>query len=295
MSNNDALAQARALVDALLEAAQKGTITGRQLPVQVQAIADTLAQVNADVPEPQQTAPELPADFETLMREQAEFMSVAIHDLRLPLTSLRGYADMLNMPAMGELTDMQRQFVQTILTNTRRMESLLMDVSDINKLRASLLRPNLKMDMYKNIGARVEKAMLPTAQETNRVLTFDYPQGLPLLNTDGDLLARALGKLVENALRYTHDGGHVTVSAHGENNMLHIHIHDDGIGMTPEELTQLGTPYFRSEDEYVRNYKGSGLGIPIAYGIIHMLGGSVHVESQHGQGTSFTISLTGVS
>lgn len=292
---NDALTQARTLIDELLQAAQKGTITGRSLPGQVQAIADVLAQADSAAPAAQNSAPAFSGDAEALIREQAEFMSIAIHDLRLPMTSIRGYADMLNMPAMGELTDMQKQFVQIILTNTRRMESLLMDVSDINKLRASMLRANPKMDMYKNIGSRVEKAMMPTAQEMNRTLTFDYPQGLPLLNTDGDLLARAMNKLVENALRYTKDGGHVTVTAHGEGNSLHIQIQDDGIGMTAEELAQLGTPYFRSEDEYVRNYKGSGLGIPIAYGIVHMLGGSVNIESQHGQGTTVTITLPGVS
>ncbi len=295
MSTNDALTQARALIDELLQAAQKGTITGRQLPGQVQAIADALAQVETAAPATANTASAMPADVETMIREQAEFMSIAIHDLRLPMTSIRGYADMLNMPAMGELTDMQKQFVQTIVTNTKRMESLLLDVSDINKLRASLLRANMKMDMYKNIGSRVEKAMTPLAQELNRTLTFDYPQGLPILNTDGDLLARALNKLVENALRYTQDGGQVTVTAHGENNTLYIQIQDNGIGMTPEEVAQLGTPYFRSEDEYVRSYKGSGLGIPIAYGIVQMLGGTVQVESQHGQGTMFTIALPGVS
>lgn len=290
--SNDALSQARTLVEELLEAAKKGTITGRQLPVQVQAIADALAQ--AESSQATSAAPEMPADVETLLKQQAEFMSVAIHDLRLPMTSIRGYADMLNMPGMGTLTDMQKQFVQTILTNAKRMEALLTDVSDANKLRASMLRANVKMDMYKNIAARVEKTMAPLAEEMQRSLTFEYPQGLPLLNTDGELLAKAMSKLVENALRYTREGGHVLVTAHGESSLLHITVQDDGIGMNLEELSKLGTPYFRSENEYVRSYKGSGLGIPIAYGIVAMLGGSITVESQPEQGTTFTITLPGM-
>jgi signal transduction histidine kinase len=115
------------------------------------------------------------------------------------------------------------------------------------------------------------------------------------LNTDGQWLANALNRLVENGLRYTRDGGHVTVSASGENNRLHIQIQDDGIGMTPEEMAQLGTLYYRADNDYVRSYKGSGLGIPVAFGIIDLLGGQIHIESQPDVGTTISITLMGMT
>ena len=222
-------------------------------------------------------------------------MSIAIHELRVPMTSIRGYADMLNTPSMGELNDMQHQFLETIRSNARRMEVLLKDVSDMSKLRGGTLAMNAKMDMFKNIALRVEKDMTPAAEEMGRSLSFDIPQGLPILNTDGDLMSKALGKLVENALRYTHEGGQISLRAEADGSKLRVLIEDNGIGMTAEELAQLGTLYFRSDNDYVREYKGSGLGIPIAYGIIELLGGTVSVSSQVDQGTTFTINFEGMS
>ena len=295
MSQDNTLAQARALVDELLEAAKTGAIIPVRLPGQVEAIASALAEADAGVESATSSADGVSADMETFLQEQAEFMSVAIHELRVPMTSIRGYADMLNTPSMGELNDMQKQFLETIRNNAKRMEALLQDVSDISKVRGGTLKYGLKMDMFKNIAMRVEKDMSLVAEEMGRKLTFDIPDGLPILNTDGELLARALNKLVENALRYTLDGGEVMVSAENVDNKLLVKIQDNGIGMSAEEIAQLGTPYFRADNDHVRNYKGSGLGIPIAYGIIKVLEGKVEVDSQPEQGTTFTVTFAGMT
>jgi signal transduction histidine kinase len=295
MTEQNALAQARALVDELLEAARKGTIIPVRLPGQVEAIQAALAAADQTASSDGAGKSAPPSDMQAFLKEQAEFMSTAVHELRVPMTSIRGYADMLNTPAMGELNDMQKQFLQTIRTNAKRMETLLTDVSDISKIRGGTLKINLKMDMFKNIIMRVEKEMMPVAEEMARTLTFDTPQGLPLLNTDGELLAKAIKKLVENALRYTLDGGVVNVRAEVDGNLLRIIIEDNGIGMTPEEVAQLGTLYYRADNDHVRSYKGSGLGIPIAYGIIQLLDGKVAVESQPEQGSRFILTFTGMS
>lgn len=294
MAQENALAQAQALVDELLEAARSGKIIPVRLPGQVEAIQAALAAAASQTANgsPASTAP---TDQAAFVKEQAEFISIAVHELRVPMTSIRGYADMLNTPAMGELNDMQKQFLHTIRTNARRMETLLTDVSDISKLRGGTLKTNIKMDMFKNIAMRVEKDMQALAHELGRTLTFEIPQGLPLINTDGDLLAKALNKLVENALRYTRDGGIVVVSAQGEGSLLHILIEDNGIGMTADEIAQLGTIYYRADHDHVRSYKGSGLGIPIAFGIIALLDGRVQVESVPDQGTRFTLTFMGLS
>jgi signal transduction histidine kinase len=152
------------------------------------------------------------------------------------------------------------------------------------------------MDMFKNVAMLVEKATRPIAEELHRKLEFDIAQGLPILNLDSDLLVKALVKLIENGLRYIERGdGEVTLRATADGNKLNITVQDNGIGIAEDDLRQLGTIYFRSENELVRSYKGSGLGIPVAYGIIHALGGTVAVESVAGQGTKFTVTLTGMT
>lgn len=289
----DALSQARAMLNELTEAARKGQIIPIRLTGQLEVILDMMDKA---AEEKSAGGGAVSGDLDAYRKELAGLLSHGFHDLRLPLTNIRGYSDMLVSPAMGQLSDMQQQFVGTIRANSRRMELLLTDVSDLSKIKGGTLNINIKMDMFKNIALMIEKNMRPLAEELKRGLELDIPQGLPLLNTDGEMFAKALGKLVENALRYTPEGGApVKVSAVGDGKKLKVSIQDQGIGMTPEELAQLGTPYFRADHDLVLSYKGSGLGIPIAYGIIELLGGQVDVTSQPEQGTTFTVTITGMS
>jgi signal transduction histidine kinase len=296
MESDHSLEKARTLVQALTEGARAGTLVPVRLAAQLQEVDALLAAAQAEAAKQAAAPPPAPADQAEQLREQAYFVSHAVHELRNPLTSVRGYADMLGNAALGQLNDMQKQFADTIRTNSRRMEGLLTDVSDTAKIRGGTLKIATKMDTFKNIALMVEKATRPQAETLKKTLTFDIPSGLPILTTDGEMLAKALTKLVENALRYTPtEGGEVTISAAADGNTLVVKVRDNGIGMTPDDLAQLGTLYFRSEAEAVRAHKGSGLGIPVAYGIIRLLGGSVSVESSHGSGTTFTVRLAGMT
>ena len=304
MADEETLRKARSLLNDLLE----GLDAVLENSTALIPIVEQHEETNAPSDEPKEatdsntgTQDEKPKDEAVdvtleVLRERALFVSHAIHELRTPMTSIRGYSDMLGTPGMGELSDMQKQFVDVIRTNAKRMEALLTDVSDAAKIHGGTLKLAPKLDMFKNIALKVEKTTQPLADQLGRKLTFDIPSGLPMLETDGDMLAKALAKLVENGLRYQDAGeGEVKLHAEAEGSTLRIVIEDTGIGMTAEEMAQLGTLYFRSDNELVRSYKGSGLGTPIAYGIIRLLGGSIDVKSEPGKGTTFTVTLKGMA
>jgi cell cycle sensor histidine kinase DivJ len=288
---SEALTILQEKLETLIEDAKRGAIIPIRLPGQLEEIAALLEGLPTESAAP---PPELPPEMDAYREEQAEFVTVAVHDLRTPLTSIRGYSDMLHSGVMGELNDSQHQFLNTIRTNIHRMEGLLQDVSDLGKLRGGTIIISEKMDMAKNITGLVEKAMVPLAKELGKILTFDIPQGLPLLNTDGEYIAKAISKFVENGLRYSGEDGEVIVSAIGAGNRLTVTVRDNGIGMTPDELEKLGTLFWRAEREEVRVHKGSGLGVPIAYGLLDLLDASYTVESEHGTGTLVTIGLDGM-
>ncbi|MEO8610249.1 MAG: HAMP domain-containing sensor histidine kinase [Chloroflexota bacterium] len=291
--SDDAQAQARALLAQLTEDAKKGAIIPFRLPGQLEEILAAMDRANEAGAASSNSGG---GDMEGFKKDFADILSHGFHDLRLPLTSIRGYSDMLGTPGMGELSAMQQQFLATVRVNARRLESLMMDMSDLSKIYLGTLKITAKMDMFKNISMMLEKANRSLADELGRTLTFDVPSGLPILNVDAEILAKALNKLIENAIRYAApEGGQVNVAASADGSMLKIVIQDNGIGMTPEELGKLGTPYFRSDNEIVLAFKGSGLGIPIAYNIIQLLGGTVDVVSEPGQGSLFTVSLPGMS
>lgn len=298
----DSLQTATDKLKELHEAAQKGTIIPIRLPSQIEEIVALMAKARTEQEEATREADKkaaesaVPADINEFMAKEAYFVGHAVHELRNPLTSVKGYIDMLG--AMGTLNEMQQQFLQVVKTNVKRLESLLVDVGMINKLTKKTLKLNPKMDMFKNLALVVEKAMTPTAKELGRTLTFDIPSGLPILNVDGDLLVMLLNKLTENGLRYSPtETGTVKVSAEAEadGSILVIHVEDNGIGMTPEEMSHLDEIYYRSENEKVREYKGSGLGIPIVYGLVKQLNGTIEVTSTPDKGTRFTIRIPGMS
>lgn len=300
MTDQPSVERARALLADLLAAAKTGAIIPARLPDQIAAILTALPEPGAAVapsPAPAGSAPADSGGFdrEAWLKDQAYFLGHAIHELRTPMTSIRGYSDMLSNAAMGPLTDMQRQFLDTVRTNSRRMETLLTDFSDMNKIRAGTLKLSTKMDMFKNVAGLVEKTAAPLAEQLGTTFSMEIPSGLPILNTDGELFAKALSKLVENALRYQRpdsDAKTVTLRASADGKTLVVQVIDRGIGMTPAEVAQLGTIYFRSDNEVVRSFKGSGLGVPVAYGILAALGGTVSVDSTPQTGTTFTVRLT---
>ncbi|MCL4256358.1 MAG: HAMP domain-containing histidine kinase [Anaerolineae bacterium] len=293
-----ALEQAKQALAELLENARVGNIIPIRLPSQIEAIQAALLDAEKEHQDEIADLRRRPSgDIETVLQDNAEFMRVAIHDLKNPLASIKGYSDLLNNPAMGgELSPMQSQLLQVVRSNSKRMEALLEDMSVMNRLRGGVTKVNQKMDMFKNIAMVIEKKMRPVAEELNRQLEFDIPQGLPLLNVDGDLIAIVFNKLIENGLRYSPEGeGKVTLKARNENNKLVVEVEDNGVGMTEEELSHLGELFYRADNDVVRAYKGSGLGIPIAYGLVDVLRGTITVQSEPNKGTRFTVTFEGMS
>jgi two-component system phosphate regulon sensor histidine kinase PhoR len=297
-----ALEQAQNQLNALIESARTGAIIPVRLPGQLEAIAALLTQasdehqavVKSAVQAAQATSGGSELDRNALV-DTAEFYKTAIHELRTPMTSIRGYSDMLATMA-GDLTDMQKQLLQVVRANSKRMEQLLADMSYINKLRAGILVIANKIDTFKNIAQMVEKKAAPVVQELNRQFELDIPSGLPVLETDGDHLSFALYKLVENGLRYSPEGtGRVTLSAHAEGDTVVISVSDNGVGIAPQDLPKVGTVFFRADSDAVRSHKGSGLGVAIAYQIIDLLDGTHTLQSTPGEGTTFTIRLRGMA
>jgi signal transduction histidine kinase len=297
MSDAGALKQAQEKIQALFEAAKTGAIIPIRLPGQVEEISTLLKQAEAEqeIAIKEAEAKAGPSDMKAFIEEESFFLSHAIHELNTPLTSIRGYSDMLMMMPPG-LNDSQKGFMDTVKTNVLRMQALLSDMRYLNKVRKGTQKVEPKMDMFTQIAQRLEKDLKARAEQMDRKLEFVTPAGLPLLMVDTTLMTVALTKLIENALQYSKAGeGKVTVSGEADGSYLLIKVADNGIGMTEEELGKLGEIYFRGERDEVREFKGSGVGIPLAYGIFKLLEATVSVESKVDAGTTFTIRIKGMT
>ena len=295
--------QARTLLEEMKKQAQEGSMIPFRVPGQIDEIIGLLDSAG-EGSAPADTAPADAAPAaagspeevrEQVLEEMSQFISIAVHEMRIPLTSIRGYSDMLSKKILGDLNDQQGQFMETIRSNVLRMDRLIADVNDIAKIRAGRLHLDTKMDMPKNLLMGAEKENKAKAEAHHITLLFEVPDGLPLLNVDSARVTQALNYLIENAIFYSPEGSTVTVTASNDNGRFRVDVKDEGVGMTAEELPHLGEPFWRSETEVVRSVKGHGLGYAVAKGVIEAQDGEMFVQTEPEKGSTFGFVLPAMS
>jgi len=222
---------------------------------------------------------------------KSEFVSLVAHELRTPMTSIHGYADMLEKRIVGPLTDHQAQFVQTIISNVKRMQVLVSDLQDVSRIETGQLRLEVQTV---ELGDALENGLQATqAQIEARAqrLAVDVPKDLPPVRADPARLAQIIINLLSNAYKYTPEGGLIRVRAWPKDGYVYCAVADTGVGISPEDQARLFTKFFRSEDPAVRKAPGTGLGLCIVKSLVELQGGEVKVKSRLGKGTTFTFTV----
>ncbi len=224
-------------------------------------------------------------------RLKSEFVSMVSHELRTPMTSIKGYIDLLYNQMAGPLTDAQKRFLEIVKGNADRLTSLVNDLLDISRIdtgRISLsIQPTSPVSVIDNVIAN----LTPNARGRGQQLRSLIREPLPFVRADPARITQILTNLIANAINYTPTGGQVMVDANVVDGMVHIHITDNGIGISEQDQEKLFTRFFRSENELVQASSGTGLGLSIARSLVELHGGQVWFESELGKGTTFSFSL----
>jgi PAS domain S-box-containing protein len=223
--------------------------------------------------------------FKELDSLKSEFVSTVSHDLRSPLTLMRGYATMLEM--VGQLNDQQTGYVRKIVAAVENMSRLVNNLLDLGRIEAGI-DLQLEMILIHDVIERVVNSLQLQATQKRVSIVVDIPsQTVPLIEADQALLQQALYNLVENAIKYTESGGKVTVCVHAQENGLVFDVTDTGIGIAPVDQPRLFERFFRGAQRDNKKQHGSGLGLAIVKSITERHGGRVWMESQLGKGSSF--------
>ena len=227
---------------------------------------------------------------------KTEFMSVASHELKTPMTSIKGYAKLLALGVAGELTERQRDFLSIIGTNVDRMDRLVADLLDVSRIEAGRLRLDLAaVDMHEVVDSVVESVR---AQIDAKELTLEVsmPSILPRVWGDQGRLMQILTNLVSNAYKYTPNGGLICISVNDQGDgsstgFLTISVRDTGVGISSEDQQKLFSKFFRADDPRIRKVPGTGLGLSITKSLVETHGGQIWFESEPDRGTTFTLTL----
>ncbi len=225
---------------------------------------------------------------------KSEFMSTASHELKIPMTSIKGYAKLLEMGAAGSLTDKQGDFLNVISNNVDRMDRLVGDLLDVSRIEAGRIRLEIEDVQMKDVISDVIESVNTQIEKKNLHLTLSVADNLPEIRADYGRMVQIVTNLVSNAYKYTPEGGDITVLANANNSNLEgiaVTVKDTGYGISDEDQAQLFTNFFRSGDQNIRNEPGTGLGLSITKKMVENHGGEFSFESELGKGSAFTFTM----
>ncbi len=228
-----------------------------------------------------------------LERAKSDFVATASHELRSPLTSIKGFVELLANQSQG-MTARQREFVDIILRSSDRLVQLVNDLLDVARIEADSVEIDRRaIDVAEAIG-EVAELMGPQLHEKRQHLELSLSPNLPHAVADAARVRQIVANLLTNAHLYTPEGGHIRISAQREHAWVDIVVSDTGIGMSEEELNHAFERFFRGRGGG-RREPGTGLGLSIVKSLVEMHGGEIDVESAPGHGTTFRVRLPAVA
>lgn len=229
------------------------------------------------------------ANIKRLDKVRQDLVINVSHELRTPLTYIQGYAELL-LDEKG-LSKEQKEFLQTILTESLRLSSQVSTMLELSNLERDGLAGQKEMIRLEQIVIAVVDKLRRMAQGKGIILAADISAQLPQVKADGEQLERVLWNLVDNALRFTEAGGEVKVKVQLLAKELQVEVIDTGCGIGADELPYIWERYYKVDKSRTGGKSGTGLGLAIVKNIIEEHGGRVKVTSCLGKGSIFTFSL----
>lgn len=227
-------------------------------------------------------------------RAKNEFLTVVSHELRTPLSAILGAADVLALESLGTLTERQKTTVEIIRTSGRRLQKLVNDLLRYASLvagKTALQRKrHVLADLAANCMAKISEATARNQQSATFAVT---PPTLNVFN-DADAISSVLDTLLDNAVKFTPPGGHITLDVDAFSDKVRFVVSDTGIGIDPEKQALIFQPFIQADSGLARAHEGIGLGLAYVAQMVEAMNGTISVESKPGSGSKFTVILPAI-
>lgn len=231
-------------------------------------------------------------DVKKATKAKSDFISLVSHELRLPMTSIKGYTDLLITGMTGPLNEQQSEFLQVIKRNLTRMNTLISDLANINRIESGRLQLELaEIDVGQAINDVVDSFRKPV-EEKGQSIVIDIADDLETIYADQNRVGQILTNLVSNAHKYSDEGDSILIKARQLNDaQAQIAIIDTGFGISEDDQARLFSQFFRSEQAEIRAQAGWGLGLSIVKYLVEAQDGKIDCQSILGEGSTFTFTL----
>jgi signal transduction histidine kinase/putative methionine-R-sulfoxide reductase with GAF domain len=231
---------------------------------------------------------------------KSEFVSFVSHELKNPMTSIKGYTELLAAGAVGPVNEAQANFLVTIRSNVERMSTLVSDLNDVSRIEAGRMRLDFKAVVLSEITEEVVRSLRRQIEEKSQKLVIELAPELSKVWADRSRVVQIVTNLISNATKYTQPSGEIQVQAetcdnqwdlNGAARVVHVWVQDNGIGIGPDDQKKIFQKFFRSEDPKTREATGTGLGLNITRSLVEMQGGRIWFDSEFRKGTTFHFTL----
>lgn len=222
--------------------------------------------------------------------QELDFIAFAAHELRGPITVIRGYLDVLEDELKDVLKDDQHELFRRLTVSANRLSGYINNILNTSRYDRRHLKMHLSETTLTQVYDTIRDDMDLRASAQNRMLTVNLPEGLPTIAGDPASLSEVFGNLIDNAIKYSNEGGTINVTASQKGDMVELAIEDHGIGMPSSVIGNLFQKFYRSHRSR-ETVAGTGIGLYISKAIVESHGGTIGVRSEDGHGSTFTVSL----
>jgi signal transduction histidine kinase/flagellar basal body-associated protein FliL len=222
--------------------------------------------------------------------EELDFIAFAAHELRGPITVIRGYLDVLQDELSEVLQPDQKELFHRLTVSANRLSGYINNILNTSRFDRRHLKMHLAQTNLKDVYDTIRDDMQLRASSLARSLVVTIPEGLPDIAADTASLSEVFANLIDNAIKYSNEGGSIEVTASSKGDTVEIDIEDHGIGMPGNVVSNLFQKFYRSHRSR-ETVAGTGIGLYISKAIVESHGGNVSVRSEEGHGSTFTVSL----
>ena len=234
--------------------------------------------------------------------EQTEFISTASHEMRTPVASIEGYLGLALNPKTATIDERAKKYLEEAHKSSQHLGKLFRDLLDVTKLDDKRIKAHLTPIEVTSTVRSIAEGQIPKMSEKNIHFTFGSSSsanmnGGRVINqevfaaVDVDFLREIINNLIENAIKYTNNGGGIWVNVHGDGDRVLINVTDTGIGISPEDSKHVFQKFYRADNSETRTIGGTGLGLYIVKERVEAMSGSTWVESTFGEGSTFYVAF----
>ena len=220
-----------------------------------------------------------------------EFIANVSHELRTPLTNVKSYAETILSAGDDLPRELRENFLGVIVSEADRMTRIVKDLLTLSKFDYGKMEMNISRFSFAEALKNVHKAAALNAQGHGHTFTLDCPEDLPMVDGDQERIEQVIMNIVSNSIKYTADGGIISMTAGTTGKYVYVKVSDNGVGIPEKDLPRLFERFYRVDKARSRATGGTGLGLSIAKEILNQHKGDIRIESVYGEGTDVTITL----